>query len=418
MTQQKPRVVVLGSGYAGILTVARLQKLLRKEEAEILLVNKHDYHYLTTWLHEVAAGTCDENRITIPIGSVIDTDRVNFIKDTVVEVQKENQRVLLAHGEALSYDYLVVALGYEPATFGIPGILEHSLTIRSMNSARDIRSKIESRFADFAKNHKGSQEKLTFLVGGAGFTGIEFVAELAERFPLLCEEHGIDPKQVQIINVEGAPRILANFDPSLADYAKASLERMGVQFRLSTRIKAVDPDGVTLLSEQGEERIAPATVIWTGGIQGNTVVCDSAFEASYGRIPAEEDLRVKAYENVFVIGDCSSFVDKRTGRPYPPTAQIAILQSQTCANNIVNLLRGGKKLEAFEPFLKGAVASLGKHDAVGVVFGVKVRGKLAVMMKSLIDLRYLYILGGIKLILAKSSTSCALQTAYSQSDSK
>ncbi|QGG46468.1 NAD(P)/FAD-dependent oxidoreductase [Heliorestis convoluta] len=417
MKNHKPRIVVLGSGYAGILTVARLQKLLRQDEADIILVNKHDYHYLTTWLHEVAAGTCDESRITIPVRSVIDTERVQFIKDTVMEVQKEEQRVLLCHGEALTYDYLVVALGYEPATFGIPGILEHSLTIRSMNSAREIRSKIESRFADFAAR-KNNHEKLTFIVGGAGFTGIEFIAELAERVPALCDEYRIDRKQVQLINVEGAPGILANFDCSLAEYAQKSLESLGVSFRLSTRIKAVDPEGVTLLSQEGEERIAPATVIWTGGIQGNTVVCDRVFEASHGRIPAEADLRIKDYDNVFVIGDCSSFIDKRTGRPYPPTAQIAIMQSQTCANNIAALVRGGPTLETFEPFMKGSVATLGKEDAVGVVFGMKVKGKLALLMKKLIDLRYLYMLGGAKLLLSRLRLSDSVEPLSSHSSSK
>ncbi|MBC9785207.1 NAD(P)/FAD-dependent oxidoreductase [Heliobacterium chlorum] len=414
MEARKPRIVVLGAGYAGILTTRRLQNLLSNDEAEIVLVNKHNYHYLTTWLHEVAAGTGDEDRITIQIQDVIDTNRVHFIKDTVLEVRKEERSVILSHGEPLTYDYLVVALGFEPATFGIPGIMKHALTIRSMNSARKIRRKIESLFANFA-NRNDEQEKLTFIVGGAGFTGIEFAAELAERIPSLCEQYAIDPHRVQLLNVEAAPGILAGFDPDLADYSKQALERLGVEFRLSTRIKSVDPQGVTLLTEAGEERIESATVIWTGGVQGNSVVCGSAFEAPRGRIPAGDDLRIPGYDNVFVLGDCSAFLDKRTGRPYPPTAQLAILQSDVCAQNIATLMRGGQELKSFVPFMKGAVASLGAHDAVGKVFGIKVRGTMAMFMKAIIDIRYMLMLGSPKLIFGKGKLSTyVIPTTYTQ----
>ncbi|MTV50448.1 FAD-dependent oxidoreductase [Heliobacillus mobilis] len=408
---KKPRVVILGSGYAGILTTVRLQRLLHRHEAEIVLVNKHNYHYMTTWLHETAAGTGDDNIITIDIDSVFDTNRVRFIKDTVVDIQKDAQLVILENGDPLAYDYLVVGLGYEPATYGIPGIAEYSHTIRSINSAREIRTIIENRFAEYAMR-KDHPERLIFVVGGAGFTGIEFVGELAERIPQLCTRFGIHPDQVRLLNVEGAPSILAGFDESIATYTQSSLEQMGVEFRLSTKIKSVGPEHVTLLSERGEETLA-AMVIWTGGIQGNTVVCDTVFEADRGRIPADEFLRIPGYTNAFVIGDCSSFLNKKTGRPYPPTAQIAILQSKTCADNVAALVQGKRTLKPFDPFMKGAVTSIGKHDAAGVVFGIKLKGKLAVFMKALIDVRYLWMLGGLKLVFTKGKIAEFLASSKS-----
>ncbi|MTV51033.1 FAD-dependent oxidoreductase [Heliobacillus mobilis] len=417
MTKQKPRIVILGAGYGGILTTVHLQKLLLSDEAEIILINKHDYHYQTTLLHEVAAGTGDENRICIPIKEVIDTQRIRFIKDTVLGVQKEERQVILSHGGTLTYDYLVVALGFQSATFGIPGIMEHALMIRSMNSARKIRNKIESLFADFARV-KDLKQTLTLIVGGAGFTGIEFVGELADKVSELCKKHGVDRQRVRLLNVEGGPGILGAFDPSLAAYAKESLERMGVEFRLSTRIKSVDAQGAILASDQGEETISPATVIWTGGVQGNSVVCGTAFDAPRGRIPVEKDLRIKGYENVFVIGDCSAVMDPQTERPFPPTAQLAVMQSATCARNLTSLIRGEQRLEAFHPLMKGSVASLGAHDGAGVILGLKTRGKLAVLAKAIVDNRYLYILGGPKLLFGRGKfTMYCMQTAYTTSSS-
>lgn len=393
----KPRIVILGAGYGGLLTAVHLQKLISQSEAEIILVSKHEYHYQTTLLHEVAAGTGEENHISIPIQEIIDTQRIRFIKDTVAEIQKDEQQVVLCHGEPITYDYLVIGLGFEPATFGIPGISEHALTIKSMNAARSIRNKIETLFTDFSKE-KSPNEKISIIVGGAGFTGIELVGELAEQIPVLCKKYNIERQSVQLLNVEAGLGILGGFDTTLASYAKDILESKGVEFRLSTKIKLVDEQGAIINTENGEEKISPATVIWTGGVQGNTVVCGTCFEAIRGRIPVEKDLRIKGYKNVFVIGDCSAFMDEQTSRPFPPTAQLAVMQSKTCAKNLVKLIRGDSELEAFRPSLKGAVASLGANDGVGKILGFKARGKMAVLAKMMVDNRYLFILGGFKLL--------------------
>ncbi|MBM7097028.1 NAD(P)/FAD-dependent oxidoreductase [Bacillus sp. H-16] len=395
--KRKPRIVILGAGYAGIMTASRLTKAGMHQEAEITLVNKHNYHYQTTWLHEPAAGTLHHDKTRMKIDSVIDTNKVNFIKDAVKEVKREEKKVILENGE-LEYDYLVVGLGSEPETFGIPGVHEHAFAIRSVNSVRLIREHIEYKFASYNNDDVKHDEYLTFVVAGAGFTGIEFVGELSERVPELCEEYDIDREKVKIISVEAAPTALPGFDEELVEYAMNLLESRGVEFKINTPIKEVTENGVLLAD--GEE-INSHTVVWTTGVRGNAIVEDSGFEAMRGRVKVEKDLRAPHHDDVFIIGDCALIINEEINRPYPPTAQIAIQQAYTCANNLKHLITGKGEMDEFKPEIKGTVASLGGKEAIGLVGSRKVYGSSASAVKKMIDNRYLFLLGGMPLVLKK-----------------
>jgi len=389
-----PRIVILGAGYGGIVTAIRLQKELNYNEADVTLVNKHDYHYITTHLHMPAAGTDNPKNARINILSLIDEFKIDFVKSTVVQIKPNEQKVILSDG-TLSYDYLVVGLGGEPETFGIPGLQEYALNIRSLNTVNLIREHIEYQFAKF-KNEPNRTDYLTFVVGGAGFTGIEFVGELADRMPKLCKQFNVDPSLVKIYNVEAAPTALPGFDPELVSYAMDLLKSKGVTFKLGMPVKECTPDGVVLADG---EVIRSATVVWTGGVRGNRLVEEAGFEAKRGRVTVDPFLRTNEKENVYIVGDCAVILNAE-GRPYPPTAQIAMQQGDTVANNLIAVIRGDKQ-KTFEPSLKGTVASLGKRDAIGVVFKYKVKGLIAVFMKRMIDMRYLYTIGGISLVLRK-----------------
>src|SRR5699024_5104865 len=232
---------VLGAGYAGLKTTRELTKLLTPEEADIVLVNKHNYHYETTWLHEVAAGTINPNQARFMISDVISPNRVRLIYDKVVKVDKEEECVILENGE-ITYDYLVIALGFESNTFGIKGMKENAFAIVDIDSSRLIREHIELQFAKYRAGETKDESALTILVGGAGFTGIEFVGELAEKVPQLCKKYDIDRRKVKIINVEAMPSILPMFDKDLVAYAMKSLEDRGVEFRLGAAIKECTED--------------------------------------------------------------------------------------------------------------------------------------------------------------------------------
>ena len=398
---KKAKVVILGAGYGGLMTAVKLQKTIGMNEAEITLINKHDYHYETTWLHEASAGTLHHDRARYKIEDVIDRNKVNFVKDTVSTIKREEKSVVTENGE-YPYDYLVIGLGGESETFGIKGLKEYAFSISNINSARQIREHIEYQFATYNTEEEKQEERLTIIVGGAGFTGIEFLGELGNRVPELCKEYDIDQDKVRVICVEAAPSALPGFDPELVEYAVSHLERKGIEFKIGTAIKECTPQGIIVAKGEDQvEEIQAGTVVWAAGIRGNSIIEESGFEAMRGRVKVDKQLRAPGHEDVFIIGDSSLMINEEVNRPYPPTAQIAMQQGETCAKNISVLVRGQGELEEFVPDIKGTVCSLGENDAVGVAFGKKLSGTSASMMKKVIDNRSLYMIGGASLVMKK-----------------
>jgi NADH dehydrogenase len=398
---RKPKIVILGAGYGGLMVATRLQKSVGTNEAEIVLVNKNDYHYETTWLHEASAGTLHHDRVRYDIKDVIDRNKVEFVQGTALEIKTEEKKVIMESGE-IDYDYLVVSLGAEPETFGIKGLKEHAFSIVNVNAARQIREHIEYQFATYNTEVKKKDERLTIVVGGAGFTGIEFLGELANRIPELCKEYDVDYHKVKLICVEAAPMVLPGFDPELVNYAVSHLEKKGVQFMIGTAIKEATPEGIIVGKGEDEvEEIKAGTVVWAAGVRGNSIIENSGIEAMRGRVKVQPDLRAPGHDNLFIIGDCSLIINEEINRPYPPTAQIAMQQGEVCARNITALIRNKTELETFTPDIKGTVCSLGEDDAIGVAFGKKMVGSKASFMKKMVDNRALYMIGGPSLVLKK-----------------
>ncbi|MEH7247479.1 NAD(P)/FAD-dependent oxidoreductase [Neobacillus niacini] len=398
---KKPKIVIVGAGYGGLMTTVRLQKLVGVNEADIVLINKNDYHYETTWLHEASAGTLHHDRVRYDIGGVIDRSKVDFVQDTVVEIKKEEKKVILEKGE-VEYDYLVIALGGEPETFGIKGLKEYAFGITNINSSRQLREHIEYQFATYNMEEEKNDNRLSIVVGGAGFTGIEFLGELTNRIPELCHEYDVDFNKVKLTCVEASPTVLPGFDPELVNYAVSQLERKGVEFLIGTAIKECTPEGVLVAKGEDEPRLIHAeTVVWAAGVRGNSIIEKSGFEAMRGRVKVQPDLRVPGYDHVFIIGDSSLVINEEINRPYPPTAQIAMQQGEVVARNIAGLIRNKTELETFTFDNKGTVCSLGEHDAIGVVFGKKITGAKASFMKKVVDNRSLFMIGGAGLVLKK-----------------
>jgi NADH dehydrogenase len=390
----KKRIVLLGAGYGGLIAAMRLQKKINPKTTEIVLVNKHEYHYLTTQLHEPAAGTATGESVKVDIRNLINNKKIQFIKDSVEKIDWEKKEVVLSH-VTISYDYLIVGLGSEPETFDIAGLKEHALYIRSLNSARTIRTHVESMFSIYKQDL--DEARLTFVVGGAGFTGVEFVGELINQMPKLCDRYDTPIDKIKIYSIEGSSSILNGFDEDLASYTKRQFENQGVIVRTSTRIKECRADGVLL---DNDEFIGSYNVVWTGGVRGNRVLEKSGFDVVRGRAKVNAFLQSEQDENIFIIGDNAYLVDEQTTRPYPPTGQIATQQGMAVAENVVAKINQ-KTLQKFVPHIRGVVVSLGKKDAVGIVGQTKVTGFVAACVKTMVDYRYLQLLGGWTLVLKK-----------------
>ncbi|GKV66613.1 MULTISPECIES: NAD(P)/FAD-dependent oxidoreductase [unclassified Sporosarcina] len=397
---KRPTILVLGAGYGGLMTVVNLQKSLGTDEADIILINKNDYHYESTWLHEAAAGTLSPEDVRYDISSVINSNKTKFIKAEVTGIDVANKNVTTNIGSH-TYDYLVIALGFEGETFGIPGLDKYALSIANVKAARQIRDHMEYQFATWSLEEEKDDSRLTIVVGGAGFTGIEYLGELGNRVPELCKEYDVPAEKVRILCVEAAPMVLPGFDPELVEYAVRQLGAKGIEFSIGTPVVEATPEGVKIKKGEDEfEFIKAGTVVWAAGVRGNRLIEESGIENMRARVKVDKDLRAPGFEDVFVIGDCALMINEAINRPYPPTAQIAMQQGDMCANNIIALIQN-KQTAEFVPDLKGSVCSLGDSDAIGVVFDKKMTGAKASFMKKMIDNRALYMVGGVGLTIKK-----------------
>ncbi|CDZ99146.1 NADH dehydrogenase-like protein [Jeotgalicoccus saudimassiliensis] len=395
MSYERKKILVLGAGYAGLSTVAKLQKIIGVQEADITLINKNEYHYESTWLHETAAGSMNWEEGVYPIAKVVDNMKTRFIPAEVTKINRDEQTVETTQG-VFEFDTLVVALGFESESFGIKGMDEFATTIVSPQTAVETREEIEKNFINY-KTSKDPKD-LSILVGGAGFTGVEFLGELVETLPVLCKAHGIDYNNVKITCVEAMPSMLPMFSDELTKHAVDFLEARGVEFMLGTAITAANENGFVVKVNDEEKQLEASSVVWTAGVRGSRLMEESFEGVKRGRIVVKEDLTIDGYPNIFAIGDVAAVMNGtgENARPYPTTAQIAMQLGEHTAKNI-KLQLNGEKTEGFEYDDKGTVCSLGANDGVGVVLGREIKGKSAAFMKKVIDTRAVLKIGGIVL---------------------
>ena len=392
----KPKIVILGAGYAGLKTAKQLQK--KNVNAEIILVNKNEYHYESTQLHEVAAVTEPGSKISFNIADVIDSKKVTFIQDEVTLIKKDEKKVVLAKKGEITYDYLVIALGFESETFGIPGVNDFSKPLVDIKTAEAARQYLDANLANYAKSK--DEADLSIAVCGAGFTSIEYLGEITNRIPKLAEKLNFPADKVKITCIEAMPTLLPMFSEKLGTYGIDVLKKRGVNFIVGTPIKEIKENTVVYEQEGELKELTANTVIWTTGVRGSAVVGESGFDERRGRVVVESDLSVAGYPEVFMIGDVSAVMDGDSGRPFPTTAQIALQQGAYLGNALAAKLNN-QSVEAFAYKPLGTVASIGNNVGLGNVMGKEVKGYIGSIMKKNIINKSLVTTGGTKTLLKK-----------------
>lgn len=379
-------IVILGAGYGGLLTALTLRKYLGKDEANVTVVNKYPTHQLITELHRLAGGTISEPAISFPLEKIFKGKDVNVIVQEVKSFSVNNKEVQLANGSVLSYDILVVALGSQTGFFGIPGLEENSMVLKSVDDANKIYNHIESKIASYAKTKDPADA--TIVIGGGGLTGVELVGEIIDNFPNVARKYGVDFKELNIKLVEAGPKILPVLPDDLIQRATKSLSARGVEFLTGLPVTGVEGNKISL---KDGTVIEANTFIWTGGVAALPVVQESGLDCDRGKAIINEYLQSKCYPEVFVVGDASVSLPEDGGRPlYAPTAQNAWQMGETAGYNIFALIKG-QKLEEFSPINSGTLASLGRKDGVASVGSnnIPLKGLPASLMKEASHVRYL-----------------------------
>lgn len=393
-TLQRPiRILILGGGFAGIEVLKRLQVDFKDHPAvELTLVSEDNFLLFTPMLPEVSTGMIETRHIATAIRNFCKKS-TTFYEGNVESIDLDNKKVIISHAIgnglkprghshlALYYDYLVIALGSETKFFGMKDIESNALTIKDLNDAIILRNHIISMLeqAEFEYGNPELRKKLmTFVVVGGGFSGVEVVGELNDfiRESIRKYYHNIDEKDVRIILVDAEERILPEVGDKLADFALQKLKESSIEVILNSQATGVTEDREGIELNGGKTIISTYTLIWTAGVEPAEVVTKlQCPHDKGGRIAVNYYLQVSDQTNVYALGDCASLVDRRTLKPYPPTAQVAVQQGKIVAKNITAEIKsGGQGMVTFDYKTKGIMAKIGKRTGVAEMLGFELSG--------------------------------------------
>lgn len=366
------KVVIVGAGYAGILTAKKLAKKVKKQgNVEITIIDKNPFHTMLTELHEVAAGRVDEDSIKISLKKVFARRNVNVKLDTVTEIDF-NEKVVIGEEASYNYDYLVISSGSRPNSFGVPGVEEHTFKLWSYDDAVILKERILNMFRK-AASEKNSDERrrlLTFYVIGAGFTGVEMIGELAEYVPFLCEKFEIYPDEVTMVIVDSLSRPIPNLPEKLSNKVTRRLNKMGVQLFMNACVTKVTEDSIELVSNGETANRRVGTVIWVAGILSSAIAQSAAGSLERqrgGRIPVDQYLRSTKDENVYVIGDNMYYVPEGQEASVPQMVENCEQSADVAAHNLFCAVSGKNEMEAYVPKFHGVMVSIGGRYGVAYV---------------------------------------------------
>ncbi len=392
------KVLILGGGFGGVRCALDLDKKF-KGRVEITLIDRNSYHLFLPALYEVASvyginppvggdifALKIRKTICVPFGDIFAGKNINFIQAEIFAVDLKTKNVTTKGGEILSYDYLVIGLGSQTADFGIPGVREYAYQFKGIDDAVAINLKIEKLVRKISSGEK--MDSLKILIGGAGFSGIEFAAEISCCVKKMCRDYGIGVKNAAVILIEAGPKIL----PMVSDIERKTISKrlteLGVMLMENSPIEEVGDGFVKLKSGQIMEG---DMVVWTAGIKSNEFLkaIDGLPVTDKDKIIVDDNLEVQNWKDVFAVGDNLEFIDHKTKKSVPALAYVAVGQGKVVANNIYKKLNG-INLQSYLPHYQIWIAPVGGKFALAHLWGgFGVSGFMGWIVRELVDLKYL-----------------------------
>ena len=377
----RPKVVILGAGFGGLTAARALDGI-----AEVTLVDRHNFQTFLPLLYQVSTAGLAADHVAYPIRGALRKTKVKFRMGSPISVDHKNKSVKLDSSEVLDFDYLIVALGSATNDFGIKGVAENALGMKTVNEALNIRSEIMRRFEDLCRFEDDT--KFSIAVVGGGPTGVEMAGAIAElkRGPLASDNAGA-AKNIDVYLVEAGKRLLPALSSKLSERTKKDLEKLGVKVLTDAVVKEVKPRQI--LFADGKKISAEITV-WAAGVKGEPTMKKLSIPQESGRIAVDPTLQVTNYPYIFAIGDIAG-AKSADGRFLPMVAPVAMQQARFVAKQIQRL-QNSEPLTSFKYVDKGSMATIGRHKAVVEVKGIRIGGVVAWYMW--LWLHLFYLLGG------------------------
>ncbi len=374
--QDKPKVIVIGGGFGGLWAA----KALAKKPVEVTLIDRKNHHVFQPLLYQVATAVLSPGEIAQPIRRILHKYKnIEVILGEAVGFDKENNKVTLADGSTVGYDYLIVAAGARHSYFGHDDWEATAPGLKTLEDAVEIRRRVLLAFelAEREAYLTGRQPDLNFVVVGGGPTGVELAGAIADiaRKALAIDFKAIDTRKARVMLFEGSDRILGTFGHDLSGSAKSQLESLGVEVFLNSFVTSVEPGRIKV----GEKLIDCDVVLWATGVAASPLGKALGVETDKaGRVLVEPDLTIKGFPNVFVIGDMASIMQEN-GEPVPGVSPAAMQMGRATADNILRDLHGEPR-EKFTYWDKGTMATIGRKKAIAQLAGLKFKGFIAWMM--------------------------------------
>jgi NADH:ubiquinone reductase (H+-translocating) len=388
------RVIILGGGFGGLSAAQKL----RRTPIDVILIDRRNFHLFQPLMYQVATGSLSPGEIAAPLRGVLSRQKnTRVLLGEVSDIDAAAKKVILLDGAAFEYDSLIVATGSQTSYYGNDAWREWAPSLKTIEEATAIRHKILYAFerAERAVSREDARAWLTFVIVGAGATGMELAGALAEiaNETLKNDFRHINPQEARIILMEGGPRVLASFPEDLSSRAEKSVAKLGVDVMKGVMVTNIDGQGVTFKRGEVTESLAAHTVLWAGGVQ-TTAFGKKLAERTHaetdktGRIKVNADLTIPNYPDIFLVGDLAHVTEKG-GQPLPGVAQVAIQGGAFAAKMIRARVEGKNAEGTFHYFNKGDMAVIGRASAVANIFGFHLSGLLAWLTWLFIHLIYI-----------------------------